>query len=120
MSIIYFVLEFFAYWENLIPAAIMAPVACLFLALFARRRTIGSPVMHSLLATAIAASLIFSVFPLFAHGFSRELLVLAGDPLIWVGLGFSTLLAWPVVWMVAMILHRRQRRAELRDTSAFE
>ena len=120
MSLIYFVLEFFAAWENLIPSAIIVPVACLLLVLFARRRKIGSPAMQSFLASVIAGWLIFAAFLLSVLGLSRDLVVLAGDPFFWTGLGLSTLLAWPVVWMVAMILHRRQRRAELRDTSAFE
>ena len=119
-SVLYFVVEFFAAWENLIPAVVMIPVACLLLALFARRRRIGSPLVQSLLASAIAACLIFAAFLLSALGLSRDLMNLAGDPFFWVGLGLSTLLAWPVVWFVAIMLRQGQRRAEVRDTSAFE
>ncbi len=120
MSLVYFIVEFFAAWENLIPAAIMVPVACLLLALFARRRRIGSAAVQSLLASLISACLIFAAFLFAALGLSPDIIALAGDSFFWVGLGLSTLLAWPVVWLLALVLRRRQHRAEVRDTSAFE
>lgn len=120
MEMLYFVVEFFADWRNLIPSAVIGVIASLAILLWARHRMLSNPVLTSLLLTSICTFLVFGALLLSAGISDRQVFVVFNEALFWTGLAFSTLLAWPVALLVALGLRRRQRMTKSSDTSAFQ
>jgi hypothetical protein len=110
MELVSFAAEFVSDASNYAPVAVVTVLGGLILALISTRRAIASPVSFSLVADVLAGSLILGVA---VFVWSEELPLILPEPLFWAGIGLTLAIAWPGLWVFALLLRRRQERREL-------
>lgn len=113
-----FALEFFSHLSNFVPVALLVILGCMVLLLASTRWGNASALSRSLIAGAVAASILLAVGLII---WRNELPSILPEPLFWVGAGLTIATAWPLLWFFALLLNRRHKRqSELQSAEAFK
>lgn len=107
MELAIFAAEFVSGPANYVPVLAVVILGGLFLALVSTRQAITSSVSISMSADAFAGMVMLAAAFFI---WDEELPLVLPEPLFWVGFALTLAIAWPILWALALVLRRIQRR----------
>ena len=106
MELAIFAAEFVSDPYNYIPVLAVGISGGVLLVFASTRWAISSPLSMSLAADAVAGTVLMAAASFF---WSEDLSLIVAEPLFWVGLGLTLAIAWPALWVLALLLGRAQQ-----------
>ena len=108
MELMAFIQEFFGELANLIPLMLIIPAGCLLVVLLLRRTAIRSSFVLASFSALIVTVFLFLTF-VFGSVHSEMVADVVAEPLFWVGVLVTTLLATCPLWLFARFYLTRVR-----------